>query len=163
NIGTYYTVQVTAYALFINDRELAKRLFNSQAYNRIDEQIYKGGKMPHELQRATPYTYTSYNTEAFLKLSRLGDKLNEDIWAYSGKNGGSIATAYEQMKSFSKSKKSFRLGKQTVNPRNAAVAIARYADHVSTKQASGLKQEVDLKQIEVDSDTYYIWLTTVKF
>src|SRR5690606_22000144 len=97
NVGTYYTVQAVSYALFVDNLDLAKSIFRSQAYRRVDEQINSEGKMPHELKRATPYSYVATNTTGFIQLSILGEKLEEDLWNYKGKNGGSVNMAYNNL------------------------------------------------------------------
>lgn len=99
NIGTFYTVQTTAYAVFIGDSVLAKEIIEERAYTHIDSQIDKDGKMPLELKRATPWSYVIYNLSAFNDLMRISRHVGVDLWDHSGDNGGSIRKSYRWVES----------------------------------------------------------------
>lgn len=100
NIGTFYTVQATAYALFIGDEALAKSIIEDRAYAHIDSQIDKDGKMPLELKRATPWSYVIYNLSAFYDLMRVSRHVGVDLWNYNSDEGGSIRKTYGWVESF---------------------------------------------------------------
>lgn len=100
NIGTFYTVQATTYALFIGDSVLAKDIIEERAYAHIDSQIDQDGKMPLELKRATPWNYVIYNLDAFNMLMRVSRHVGIDLWDYIGDNGGSIRKSYRWVESF---------------------------------------------------------------
>ncbi len=99
NIGTFYTIQATAYALFVGEDELARKIIEERAYSNIETQIDRDGKMPLELKRATPWSYVIYNLSAFNDLMRVSRHVDVDLWDHSGDNGGSIRKSYRWVES----------------------------------------------------------------
>lgn len=89
NHGTYYDLQIVAYALFIGDCALAKRILQDTKL-RIDAQITPEGKMPLEQSRTRSLHYYIFNSFAFLKLARMGEHIGEDLYSYKGARGQSI-------------------------------------------------------------------------
>jgi hypothetical protein len=100
NIGTFYTIQATTFALFVGNGSLAKKIIEERAYHNIEAQIDKDGKMPLELKRATPWSYVNYNLSAFYDLMKVSLRLGVDLWDYRSEESGSIKQSYEWVESF---------------------------------------------------------------
>lgn len=95
NRGTYYTLLKCDIALFLDNQKLAAKIFKSEAYKRITDQISSKGEMKSELKRATPLGYLKYNLKAFKQLDNIGNKLGFDLYNYSGPKGESLKKAFE--------------------------------------------------------------------
>lgn len=93
NHGTYYNVQVLAYAIYTGERTLAKKQIET-AKDRIRSQIEPDGRQPHELARTLSWGYVNMNLYGFLVLARLAEHENADLWNYSS-DGRGIRAAVE--------------------------------------------------------------------
>lgn len=92
NHGTYYDLQIAAFAWFTGDTNLAlKTVKNSR--KRIDLQIDFNGKQPLELERTNAYSYSTMNLEGWLNMALLGDKVGLGLWNYTNADGGNINKA----------------------------------------------------------------------
>lgn len=81
NIGTWANVQLAAFALFIGDRESAKRVVET-GKDRIARQIEPDGRQPRELKRTKSFSYSIFNLDALFTLARLARHVGVDLWRY---------------------------------------------------------------------------------
>ncbi len=95
NHGTAFDVQLTRYALFIGDHELAKKIINQFAENRLFTQIEPDGSQPLELERTTALGYSTFNLTHFLDMAQMAKSLNIDLLHQESKDGRSILKAIE--------------------------------------------------------------------
>ena len=95
NRGTYYTLLRCDIAVFLNDIELAKKIFEKEAFKRVIDQISSEGEMKYELRRATPLGYLKYNLQAFDELDEIGKKIGFDLYNYQGPKGQGLKKAFE--------------------------------------------------------------------
>ncbi len=94
NHGTYYDVQVIAFALFLDDKALAKKWIEEQTYARIQSQLKADGSQPHELARTLSWNYSVMNLQGFFGLASLAENVNIDLWNYETPDGKSIKKAF---------------------------------------------------------------------
>ena len=94
NHGTHYDLQITAFALFTGDLELAKSTIN-QSKKRFEIQLEPDGKQPLELERTKAYGYSTMNLEGWFDLAQLGERVGVDLWHYQTSDGRNLQKALD--------------------------------------------------------------------
>ena len=84
NHGTWYSVQVVDFALFVGDKEGAKQLAE-ESKKRIESQIDKEGKQQLELDRTNGLGYSSMNLRGWFDMATLAEQTGINLWTYSNK------------------------------------------------------------------------------
>ncbi|WP_375446755.1 alginate lyase family protein [uncultured Fibrella sp.] len=105
NHGTYYDFQTVAFALFLNDKPLAKQMLAQKTMKRIQSQLNEDGSQPHELARTLTWGYSLMNLKGFFGLAQLAEKVNIDLWNYETADGKSIRKAYTWMLPYAEGEK----------------------------------------------------------
>jgi len=105
NHGTWYDVQVAAFALFAGRDDVAKQILSEFPAKRIAKQIEPDGRQPHELERTQSWNYAIFNLEAFLSAASLGEKLGVDLWKFAASDKRSIRQALDWLIPFATSEK----------------------------------------------------------
>jgi hypothetical protein len=95
NHGTYYDVQVASYALFLDRPELARKVLETARAKRIALQVEPDGRQPLELARTKAWGYSLANLRGLMKLARLGEHVDVDLWSFKTEDGRSIRAAVE--------------------------------------------------------------------
>jgi hypothetical protein len=95
NHGTYYDVQLVAYALFLNNKELASTVLREVGQRRIGRQVKADGRQPLELARTKAWSYSVGNLAGLMTLARLGEHVGVDLWNYESSDGRSIRAALD--------------------------------------------------------------------
>ena len=94
NHGTWYSVQVVDFALFVDDKEKAYQLAE-ESKKRIDLQISKEGKQQLELDRTNGLGYSSMNLRGWFDMATLADQTGINLWTYRNKENAGIQTALD--------------------------------------------------------------------
>ncbi|UNI24745.1 hypothetical protein JDV02_010470 [Purpureocillium takamizusanense] len=96
NHGTFANMQISALALFVGDRSLA-RATSALARGLIDSQITANGSQPQELARTRSWHYSNFNLGAHLRWALVARKVGVDLFGYAGPQGQSVlrAAAFE--------------------------------------------------------------------
>jgi len=92
NHGTWYEVQVSAIALFLNKTDVAGDVLQ-KIPKRISSQIEPDGSQPLELERTRAFHYSSMNVEGLFDAATLGEKVGLDIWHFKTEDGRSVRRA----------------------------------------------------------------------
>ncbi len=95
NHGTYYDVQVAAFAIYSGKPEIARQQIEKASFKRLDSQLAPDGEQPHEMDRTRPWAYCCMNLMGFTELAMLADRVGIDMWNYQTPNGSSIRKAVE--------------------------------------------------------------------
>jgi hypothetical protein len=95
NHGTHYDVQVMRMALFLDRTDLARQVAETAKTRRIAAQIEPDGRQPHELERATSWSYSRMNLGGFMQLASLAERVGVDLWRYETADGRGIRRALD--------------------------------------------------------------------
>jgi len=115
NHGTYYDVQVVAYAIFTGQKDIAVKQLE-KTKERIKSQIETDGRQPLELARTLSWNYANMNLFGFFTLARLGESVNVDLWNYKSADDRSIRQAFEWLLPYAKDSKEWK--NQQIKPRS---------------------------------------------
>ena len=80
NHGSWYDVQVAAYALFVGRDDVAKKILTEFSSKRIAKQIESDGRQPQELTRTQAWHYSIFNLEALFSAASIAEKFGIDLW-----------------------------------------------------------------------------------
>ncbi|MGF7217516.1 hypothetical protein GGR92_003690 [Spirosoma lacussanchae] len=105
NHGTYYDVQTVAFALFLDNRALARQMLEQKTMKRIQTQLKPDGSQPHELARTLSWNYSIMNLKGFFTLAQLAETVGVDLWKYQTPDGKSIRKAYEWLVPYARQEK----------------------------------------------------------
>jgi hypothetical protein len=97
NHGTWYDVQVTAFSLFVGERDGARKVLEASKTRRIAKQIEPDGSQPLEETRTKSFDYSAFNLEALIDLAMLADQVGVDLWHFETKDGRSIRRALDYL------------------------------------------------------------------
>ena len=95
NHGTWYDVQVAAYALFVGREEIARKVLSRVPARRIATQIEPDGSQPYELARTKSFSYSLMNLRGMFDLATLGERAGVDLWNCQTEDGRSMRNALE--------------------------------------------------------------------
>jgi alginate lyase len=95
NHGTWYDVQVSSIALFLNKKHLAKSILKTNMNQLVAIKIKPDGRQPLELVRRTSLGYSIFNLLGLFKLAILGQHIGVDLWNYRTHNGAGLQKALD--------------------------------------------------------------------
>lgn len=91
NHGLAYDVQLAAFALYIQNTEVADAVIKAFPEERLFRQIEPDGKQPLELERTTAFGYTIFNLWHMIDMSYIAKTRSMDI--YNSNDGGRSITS----------------------------------------------------------------------
>ncbi len=119
NHGTYYDVQILAYAIYTGQKDLARKQLNVSR-SRIKSQIEPDGRQPHELARTLSWNYTNMNLYGFFMIARLAENVGEDLWNFEA-DGRGVRRAFEWTLPFVREEKKWTY--QQIKDRNFGITL----------------------------------------
>ncbi len=100
NHGTWYDVQVAAFALFANRAGVARDVLGSFVRRRVATQIEPDGAQPHELARTRSWSYALFNLRAMTHAASMARHVEVDLWRTESPDGRSILRAIDWLVPF---------------------------------------------------------------
>jgi hypothetical protein len=97
NHGTYYDVQMISFALFVGKNDLARQIAETAKEKRIALQVEPDGRLPLELERTKAWSYSNMNLDGLMRLARLAENVDVDLWSYKTQDGRSIRAALDYL------------------------------------------------------------------
>jgi len=105
NHGTWYDVQIAAFALFVDKGDMAKKVLNEMAEKRIAKQIEPDGRQPRELERTLAWSYSLFNLEALFDGASMASRLGINLWSYESPDKRSMRKALDWLLPFAAGEK----------------------------------------------------------
>jgi hypothetical protein len=105
NHGSAYDVQASCIALFLGQKEVARKIIAGVGATRIAIQVEPDGSQPLELARTKSWGYSNMNLDALLELAHLGDRVGVDLWHFKTPDGRSIQNAVDFLMPYAVGKK----------------------------------------------------------
>ncbi len=100
NHAVAYDLQVAAYARFVGDEALFKKVLTAFPSRRIAAQIRPDGRQPRELRRTLAFGYSSYNIRHMLMMMMMAQNVGLDWHRYGSSGESSIMKAVDFMKPY---------------------------------------------------------------
>jgi hypothetical protein len=97
NHGTWYAVQVSSIALFLNRTDIAESIMQEVKHKLLPNQIEPDGSQPHELRRVNSLDYSIFNLLGLVKLASIGEYLGIDLWNYLTPERAGIQNALDYL------------------------------------------------------------------
>jgi hypothetical protein len=99
NHGTYYMVQISSIALFLNKTDLTKEILQATMQDLssaslkdvprlIAVKILSDGRQPFELKRANSLDYSIFNLLGLFRLASIGERVGLDLWNHASYDAG---------------------------------------------------------------------------
>ena len=100
NHGSWYDVQIASFALFVDKKDLARKILGEFGTKRIAEQIEPDGRQPRELERTQSWNYSLFNLEALFDAASLGNNIELDLWNFETPDKRSVRKALDWLLPF---------------------------------------------------------------
>lgn len=97
NHGSWFDQQIVGVALWLGDRELARKIAEAAETRRIALQIEPDGSEPLELVRTKSFSYSTFNLDALANLAKEAQRAGVDLSSYHAADGGSIRAALDYL------------------------------------------------------------------
>lgn len=96
NHGVWYDALRMSISLFTNQYELANQI-GLNVRKRLDSQMDENNRFPLEMARTTSLHYSLFVVEAFMKMAKMSEFINTDLWHYSSQTGKSLKNAFKEI------------------------------------------------------------------
>lgn len=147
NHGTFYDIQVAAYALFLDRPMLAERTLDLAYERRLLKHIQPDGKQPHELARTNAYGYSAMNLRGLMILGKMAKRFGckTDYWHQPGAGGKPLMrAAVDYLRQYATSLEGFEYQQISGRPETDKIchiltaAATEYPDSDYAEQAKSL-------------------------
>ena len=106
NHGTYYQLQVSSIALFLNKQDVVERVLQNTMQEPsvsgfrntpqlLSVKITSEGKQPFELSRTKSLDYSMFNLIGLFNIAQIGDHVGVDLWNYKTYSGAGLRKALD--------------------------------------------------------------------
>jgi hypothetical protein len=141
NHGTYYDVQISSIALFLNKTSITKSVLNAatneltpasfvSAPQAIAVRIQPDGRQPFELARSNSLDYSMFNLLGLFKLATVGEHIGIDLWNYTTTEGAGLKKALDYLLPYATKNKSWPYSQvQQVRMGNLAELLCQASIH----------------------------------
>jgi len=97
NHGTWFDVQASSIAMFLNRTEITRNILENNMNKLISEKIRPDGTQPFELERRTSLNYHIFNLLGFFNLAIVGGNIGIDLWNYVTPEGSGLKKALDYL------------------------------------------------------------------
>jgi hypothetical protein len=156
NHGSWYDQQIVGIALFLGDKDLARKIAETAETKRIAFQIEPDGSEPLELARTKSFSYSVFNLDALERLAEEARLANVDLWSYRAQNGASIRAALDYLLPYAEGQKQWTHqalngvdGNSLTEP--LLLAALNYHDADYLKKAEDLEKHPDAELLLLEA------------
>jgi hypothetical protein len=136
NHGTWYRVQVSVIALFLNKTDVAKTALQDVGDELIAQQIEPDGSLRHEISRKNSLDYSAFNLLGLFKLASIGEQLGIDLWNYETPEGAGLQKALDYLIPSLLNKETWPHSQiKLIDRKNMLDLLCRAATHYDTNQS----------------------------
>jgi hypothetical protein len=96
NHGTWYNVQASSVAIFLNKTEIARDIVKS-SISELAAIIRPDGSQPFELRRQTSLNYHIVNLLGLFNLAKIADRIGINLWDYKTSEGSGLQNALDYL------------------------------------------------------------------
>ena len=97
NHGSWYDQQLVGIALFLGDKDAARKVAEAAKGKRIAVEIKPDGSQPLELARTKSFSYSVFNLTALMRLAQEARLAGVDLWSYRAEDGASLRGALDYL------------------------------------------------------------------
>ena len=97
NHGTWYDVQASSIALYLDKREIAERILKNNIDGKIASKIQADGSQSFETPRQTSLDYHMFNLQGLFYLAKIAEYAGIDLWNYETSEGGGLHKALDYL------------------------------------------------------------------
>jgi len=137
NHGTWYRVQVSAIALFLNKTGIARSLLHDVGDELIARQIEPDGSLRFEISRKnSALDYSTFNVLGLFRLASMGEHLGIDLWNYRTPEGAGLQKALDYLLPFLLDKEAWPHSQtKPIDRKNMVDLLCRAAIHYPDNQS----------------------------
>jgi Alginate lyase len=95
NHKTYYNMQVSAIAVFLNKTDIAEKIIEETLKRLIPKTIMSDGRQPEELKRTRSLYYSEFNLLGLFRLASVAENIGINMWDYETKDGAGLKKALD--------------------------------------------------------------------
>ena len=107
NHRTWFDVQVSSIALFLNKTEITRDILKNNIDKLIGAKIQRDGTQPFEIHRRTSLDYYIFDLLAFFNLAKIGDHIGFDLWDYKTRQGSGLQKGLDYLLPYALGKKTW--------------------------------------------------------
>src|SRR6266487_811488 len=107
NHRTWFDVQVSSIALFLNKTEITRDILKNNIDKLIGAKIQPDGTQPFEIHRRTSLDYYIFDLLAFFNLAKIGDHIGFDLWDYKTRQGSGLQKGLDYLLPYALGKKTW--------------------------------------------------------
>ena len=107
NHGSWYDQQLVAIAVFLGDKDVARKVSEAAKAKRIALQIKPDGSQPLELARTKSFSYSVFNLTALMRLAQEARLVGVDLWTYRSGDGASLRGALDYLLPYAQGSKTW--------------------------------------------------------
>jgi Alginate lyase len=154
NHGTWYNVEVSAIALFLNKSEITETFLQSTKLKLIPVQILPDGRQPFELSRASSLDYSVFNLLGLFKLANIGEHVGIDLWNFRTDRGAGLQEALDYLLPYLLNKSSWPyVQNKSIDMDKVTTLLGEAATHYPDSEIYKLAyRSLDKKYVNADID-----------
>ncbi len=152
NHGTFYDVQITAFALFTGKPDVARKVLQESETKRLAAQVLPNGEQPLELARTRALSYSLMNLHGLMALASLGENVGVDIWNFKTADGRCIQKAVDYLMPYATGEKEWSRQQITeFNPSEFASIMHLAAGHYRDPKYMQAAEKIGIKQSDLNA------------